>query len=132
MSNILLSLFFFKQKTAYEMRISDWSSDVCSSDLIAFTTFRKTKGKRSYFRAVRRSKDPTVFTVLFEDSAAMLGMVVAFVGIALGEALDIPVLDGEIGRASCRERVWQYVYISVVYVFIKTNIHIYFITYFFT
>src|SRR3546814_14706279 len=28
--------FFFKQKTAYEMRISDWSSDVCSSDLIAF------------------------------------------------------------------------------------------------
>src|SRR3546814_4192597 len=29
-----LSFFFFKQKTAYEMRISDWSSDVCSSDLI--------------------------------------------------------------------------------------------------
>src|SRR3546814_5425930 len=29
----LLSVFFFKQKTAYEMRISDWSSDVCSSDL---------------------------------------------------------------------------------------------------
>src|SRR3546814_6284086 len=28
-------LFFFKQKTAYEMRISDWSSDVCSSDLLA-------------------------------------------------------------------------------------------------
>src|SRR3546814_6782778 len=42
---------------------------------IAFTTFRKTKGKRSYFRAVRRSKDPTVLTVLFEDSAAMLGLV---------------------------------------------------------
>src|SRR3546814_17929917 len=30
-------LFFFKQKTAYEMRISDWSSDVCSSDLTPFT-----------------------------------------------------------------------------------------------
>src|SRR3546814_10303177 len=29
-----LCFFFFKQKTAYEMRISDWSSDVCSSDLI--------------------------------------------------------------------------------------------------
>src|SRR3546814_3722483 len=29
-----LSFFFFKQKTAYEMRISDWSSDVCSSDLL--------------------------------------------------------------------------------------------------
>src|SRR3546814_8443826 len=32
---MLCSFFFFKQKTAYEMRISDWSSDVCSSDLIA-------------------------------------------------------------------------------------------------
>src|SRR3546814_2268354 len=30
---LLISVFFFKQKTAYEMRISDWSSDVCSSDL---------------------------------------------------------------------------------------------------
>src|SRR3546814_7490888 len=32
---MLFCFFFFKQKTAYEMRISDWSSDVCSSDLIA-------------------------------------------------------------------------------------------------
>src|SRR3546814_15591412 len=31
---VTLTLFFFKQKTAYEKRISDWSSDVCSSDLI--------------------------------------------------------------------------------------------------
>src|SRR3546814_5276127 len=31
---LLVSFFFFKQKTAYEMRISDWSSDVCSSDLL--------------------------------------------------------------------------------------------------
>src|SRR3546814_4378942 len=31
--------FFFKQKTAYEMRISDWSSDVCSSDLVAFDNY---------------------------------------------------------------------------------------------
>src|SRR3546814_2316295 len=33
--DLLLFVFFFKQKTAYEMRISDWSSDVCSSDLLA-------------------------------------------------------------------------------------------------
>src|SRR3546814_1541998 len=33
--DVLLSVFYFKQKTAYEMRISDWSSDVCSSDLPA-------------------------------------------------------------------------------------------------
>src|SRR3546814_9421671 len=32
--SVYLSFFFFKQKTAYEMRISDWSSDVCSSDLV--------------------------------------------------------------------------------------------------
>src|SRR3546814_9195713 len=34
---MVLHVFFFKQKTAYEMRISDWSSDVCSSDLITVT-----------------------------------------------------------------------------------------------
>src|SRR3546814_7770534 len=34
----VLSIFFFKQKTAYEMRISDWSSDVCSSDLLSTCT----------------------------------------------------------------------------------------------
>src|SRR3546814_18292794 len=33
---LFCSIFFFKQKTAYEMRISDWSSDVCSSDLLGF------------------------------------------------------------------------------------------------
>src|SRR3546814_5749434 len=32
-----VNVFFFKQKTAYEMRISDWSSDVCSSDLCSHT-----------------------------------------------------------------------------------------------
>src|SRR3546814_3446390 len=40
---ILFLFFFFKQKTAYEMRISDWSSDVCSSDLV-FEPFFTTKG----------------------------------------------------------------------------------------
>lgn len=61
---------------------------------IAFKAFRATKGELGYFEAVRRSKDPTLFTVLFEDSAAMFGLVVAFIGIALGQALDMPVLDG--------------------------------------
>src|SRR3546814_9814506 len=37
---LLLCFFFFKQKTAYEMRISDWSSDVCSSDLGLFRSIR--------------------------------------------------------------------------------------------
>lgn len=61
---------------------------------IAFRTFTAVKGPLGFIAAVRRSKDPTVFTVLFEDSAAVLGLVAAFVGIALGEALGIPELDG--------------------------------------
>src|SRR3546814_7126602 len=39
--------FFFKQKTAYEMRISDWSSDVCSSDLIGAVESQRQLAKRS-------------------------------------------------------------------------------------
>src|SRR3546814_15622381 len=39
-------IFFFKQKTAYEMRISDWSSDVCSSDL---PVFQYMQGEARYF-----------------------------------------------------------------------------------
>lgn len=61
---------------------------------IAFKAFRHAKGKLGWMEAVRRSKDPTLFTVLFEDSAAMAGLVVAMIGIALGQALGMPVLDG--------------------------------------
>lgn len=61
---------------------------------IAFKEFRKSKGRLGYLAAVRASKDPTVFTVLFEDSAAMLGLIAAFIGIALGEVLGLPILDG--------------------------------------
>src|SRR3546814_4704055 len=42
--------FFFKQKTAYEMRISDWSSDVCSSDLRRSTVIRHCRRNRCYRR----------------------------------------------------------------------------------
>ncbi len=65
---------------------------------VAFDEFRRIKGKLGYFEAVRRSKDPTVFTVLFEDSAAMLGLIVAFLGIAGATTLGVPELDG---LASC-------------------------------
>src|SRR3546814_8497536 len=40
----ILCFFFFKQKTAYEMRISDWSSDVCSSDLVVAIDFHGSTG----------------------------------------------------------------------------------------
>lgn len=61
---------------------------------VAFKAFRASKGDLGWFEAVRRSKDPALFTVLFEDSAAMLGLIVAMIGIALGQALGMPVLDG--------------------------------------
>src|SRR3546814_20781304 len=44
---MMVFLFFFKQKTAYEMRISDWSSDVCSSDLIEYAPFNDPDNGRS-------------------------------------------------------------------------------------
>jgi cation diffusion facilitator family transporter len=61
---------------------------------VAFKEFRKIKGDLGYFEAVRLSKDPALFTVLFEDTAAMLGLIVAFVGILLSQVLDMPALDG--------------------------------------
>lgn len=61
---------------------------------VAYREFRKTRGSQSWLQAVRTSKDPMVFTVLFEDSAAMLGLFTAMVGIFLSDTLDMPVLDG--------------------------------------
>lgn len=61
---------------------------------VAFREFRKGTGKRGWMAEIRHSKDPTKFTVLFEDSAAMLGLVVALIGIALAQYLHMPILDG--------------------------------------
>src|SRR3546814_5285603 len=86
---ICIFFFFFKQKTAYEMRISDWSSDVCSSDL---PLDMKTAGWRS---------------------AWIYGCVIALCQplAACGDAAapTATTAKQEIGRASCRERVCQYV-----------------------
>lgn len=61
---------------------------------VAFKTFRETKGDQGYFAAFLASKDPSTFIVLFEDSAAMLGLVIAGIGIALAQALNAPRIDG--------------------------------------
>ena len=61
---------------------------------LALTEFSKAKGKSGYFEAVRRGKDPTMFVVLFEDSAAMLGLLVALIGIMLGQLTANPYFDG--------------------------------------
>ncbi len=60
----------------------------------AFREFSRAKGKWSTMQAVKRGKDPTIFMVLFEDSAAMLGLIVAFLGIWLGQVTGIPYFDG--------------------------------------
>lgn len=65
-----------------------------SSWLVALKSFKKTKGKLGYFEAFRRSKDPTTFTVLFEDSAALIGLFIALIGIFLAHQLNMPILDG--------------------------------------
>ncbi|MCW8836655.1 MAG: cation diffusion facilitator family transporter [Rhodospirillales bacterium] len=61
---------------------------------VAFREFRLRKGEMGYVTAIRRSKDPALFTVLFEDTAAILGLLTAFVGITLADVMDMPVLDG--------------------------------------
>jgi len=60
----------------------------------ALNEFRKTKGKWGFIEAVQRGKDPTLFVVLFEDSAAMLGLVVALLGVYLSQATGIAQFDG--------------------------------------
>lgn len=61
---------------------------------VVLREFRKVKGPLGYLQAVRRSKDPATFTVLFEDTAALAGLVVALVGTTLGHLFHIPELDG--------------------------------------
>src|SRR3546814_9406429 len=124
---IAVVFFFFKQKTAYEMRISDWSSDVCSSDLdqsedslaIALEFSQPLVGTQDFDELVGFTEamaKPSSWSL--DDSGKILryphvspnqdftvkvsGELLAADGTRLGRAV-------EIGRASCRERVCQYV-----------------------
>src|SRR3546814_6666418 len=101
-------VFFFKQKTAYDMRISDWSSDVCSSDLPAVAARRdgETLARRTLLARLCAHHRPAHGRLFRADPVLLL----------------YPEMDsedrrrygvrrraGEIGRASCRERVCTYV-----------------------
>src|SRR3546814_2111751 len=96
---LVSSIFFFKQRTAYEMRISDWSSDVCSSDL----------PRRHSFHAKPRSH--RICGRDFAPPAASVSSAVASPDLkdGVGRRVAIRQAREEIGRASCRERVCQYV-----------------------
>ena len=60
----------------------------------AFKEFNKTRGRRSFLQAIQQAKNPSIFVVLFEDSAAMLGLMVAFTGILLGQLTGNLYFDG--------------------------------------
>src|SRR3546814_5075786 len=85
---LIWCFFFFKQKTAYEMRISDWSSDVCSSDLPENIDLRPDPSEPIFCHP---SGQP------IKDYKHSFLSLLNYAGVP------------EIGRASCRERVCQYV-----------------------
>ena len=60
---------------------------------VAFKEFNLSRGKQSIIKAIRRGKDPTLFVVVFEDTAAMLGLLIAFVGLLLYQLTGNPVWD---------------------------------------
>ncbi len=62
--------------------------------LFALKEFKQQKGKWGYLEAVHRGKDPSIFLVLFEDSAAMSGLIVAFFGVLLSQLTGILIFDG--------------------------------------
>src|SRR3546814_6179718 len=94
------SFFFFKQKTAYEMRISDWSSDVCASDLQALKILENLD-HRGAVGADELMGDGAGILIQIPDQLYREDMA--------GQGVTLPPPDdyGEIGRASRRERVCQ-------------------------
>src|SRR3546814_3282883 len=93
-----LVCFFFKQKTAYEMRISDWSSDVCSSDLVGVAV-----------DLVERQPVLPRIERLRRHKRRQAGNRLGVIGAELRRLVEPGGGQIEIGRASCRERVCQYV-----------------------
>ncbi|MGB9175815.1 MAG: cation diffusion facilitator family transporter [Methanoregula sp.] len=64
------------------------------SFIIASRQFLQAKGETSAWQFIRHAKDPSLFTIVFEDSAALLGLVFAFLGTFFGHLLNNPYLDG--------------------------------------
>src|SRR3546814_5449517 len=108
---MLFLFFFFKQKTAYEMRISDWSSDVCSSDLNCEFIPKRAMATAKLASGATSGAPP-------EPKWRHSGRSASWAAARNGSQWSLwndgrPRRCGasvkEIGRASCRERVCQYV-----------------------
>jgi cation diffusion facilitator family transporter len=65
-----------------------------SAFFVAMREFNAARGERGAFDFIRNAKDPSLFTIVFEDSAAMLGLIVAFLGVFLGHLFKNPYFDG--------------------------------------
>jgi len=62
--------------------------------VVAVREFRAGQGGKGFWRALEHAKDPTTLTVLFEDTASLLGLLAAFLGLLLSQLLENPVFDG--------------------------------------
>src|SRR3546814_1365661 len=99
------TFFFFKQKPAYEMRISDWSSDVCSSDLAV-----RLRAQYPHATTGGLLQQPRVVVVSTKrDAAHTLARARTDARIITLRQRRTITAYRQIGRASCRERVCQYV-----------------------
>src|SRR3546814_1932327 len=79
-------LFFFKQKTAYELRISDWSSYVCSSDLNIIAELRKSLGKKGLLapiEQIERYRSHRLIPVLTNDVNTVSSFAFSFAPLAI-------------------------------------------------
>ncbi|WP_316804160.1 cation diffusion facilitator family transporter [Pedobacter nototheniae] len=65
-----------------------------ASFLVALKEFNKTRNGVSWWKAIIKSKDPSGFLVLFEDGAAILGLLIVFILMLFSHAFNLPVLDG--------------------------------------
>src|SRR3546814_959489 len=99
-------LFFFKQKTAYEMRISDWSSDVCSSDLSVWHLSDWTQPSENM--KARAAFDQSAPSAQLTASPAP-EWTWPEAARRISSLSPQPTSALQIGRASCRERVCPYV-----------------------
>src|SRR3546814_3229696 len=128
LSSYVLGLFFFEQKTAYDMRISSWSSDVCSSDL-DFSTFPTVLLLSTLFRlALSIATTRMILTHAeaghiveqFGQMVAGGNLIVGLVVFLIITVVQFIVISkgaervAGIGRASCRARGCQSVEIRVV------------------